>query len=245
MSFVRRLEEISNNAWPALQTVQYDGWILRFADGVTKRSNSVNLLYPSSLDPEEKISYCEGLYHSHKIPPCFKITSIADPADIDERLANRGYRIHSVISFQELDISNLPDVPLSNIVIETELNPGWIDDFIRMNGFDLHRKPAYISIMNQLRTPKCLISIARDNKAIGVGLGVVEGQYIGLFDIVVDEVYRHTGLGYLIVENIMRWGRSRGARNAYLQVLADNLPAIRLYEKMGFRESYRYWYRMK
>ena len=120
-----------------------------------------------------------------------------------------------------------------------------MDDFIRMNEFDPTRKSTYIAIMKQLFLPKCLISLSRNQKTIGVGLGVVEGRFIGLFDIVVDKAYRNTGLGYLIVENIMRWGRKQGASMAYLQVLTDNSPAIRLYEKMGFKEAYRYWYRMK
>ena len=242
---LRRFEEISNNAWPALQTIQYDGWILRFANGVTKRSNSVNLLYPSTLDPEEKIDYCERLYLSHNISPCFKITSIADPEDIDRRLAKRGYFIHSNISFQVLNISKTSDEPINDILIESELNPRWIDDFIRMNEFERKRKSTYIEIMQQLHTSKCLISLARDHQVIGVGLGVIEDSFVGLFDIVVDKAYRHTGLGYLIVENILRWGRNKGAQTAYLQVLSDNIPAIGLYGKMGFKEKYQYWYRMK
>ena len=94
-NMICRFEELSNNAWPALQTIQYDGWILRFANGVTKRSNSVNLLYPSTLDPEEKISFCEHQYVVAGIAPCFKITSISEPSDVDARLAGRGYKIHS------------------------------------------------------------------------------------------------------------------------------------------------------
>ena len=78
-----------------------------------------------------------------------------------------------------------------------------------------------------------------------MGLGVVEGRFIGLFDLVVDKAYRHTGLGYLIVENLLRWGRKKGALTAYLQVLTDNTPALKLYEKMGFTEQYQYWYRMQ
>jgi len=242
---VRRFEELSNNAWPALQTIQYDGWIIRFAKGVTKRSNSVNLLYPSTINPDTKIGYCEELFESQKITPCFKITECSDPSGMDSRLAKRGYFVHSTISFQTIDISNSPSEPLSDINIEGELNPRWMDDFIRMNEFDPARKPTYIEIMNQLRLPKCLISLSRDEKTIGVGLGVAEGGFVGLFDIVVDKTYRNTGLGYLIVDNILRWGRKHGAQTAYLQVVTDNTPAIRLYEKMGFTEAYQYSYRMK
>jgi len=242
---VRRFEELSNNAWPALHTIQYDGWILRFANGVTKRANSVSLLYPSTLDLEEKISFCEDLYQSQNITPCFKITASTEPAGMDDRLAFREYFVHSKISFQVLDISHIAAEPINDIRIETELNPRWMDHFIRMNEFEPARKSTYIGIMNQLFLPKCLVSLARGHETIGVGLGVLEGSFIGLFDIVVAKSYRNTGLGYLIVENILRWGRKYGANTAYLQVLTDNTPALGLYEKMGFKEAYQYWYRMR
>jgi hypothetical protein len=33
---IQEIEEISLNAWPSLQQILYDGWILRFANGYTK-----------------------------------------------------------------------------------------------------------------------------------------------------------------------------------------------------------------
>ena len=242
---ITRFEEISNNAWPAIQTIQYDGWILRFANGVTKRSNSVSILYPSALPPDEKINFCEKLYLSQGITPCFKVTAIPESDGIDEILEEQGYYIHSVISFMVKDIAGIPAEPTGEIRMADTMDDRWIDDFIRMNRFDPARKSTYVAIMDHLALPKCLVSVIRDGKTVGVGLGVAEGEYIGLFDLVVDSAWRRSGLGALIVENLLRWGKRQGATTAYLQVLSDNDPAIRLYENMGFLEAYRYWYRMK
>ena len=55
---IHLMEELSYNAWASLQNLYYDGWILRFADGYTRRANSVNPIYPSTHDLNEKIAYC-------------------------------------------------------------------------------------------------------------------------------------------------------------------------------------------
>jgi hypothetical protein len=52
------IEELSMNAWPSIQTVLLDGWILRMSNGYTKRANSVNPLYS---EPVAKVGYfCTG-----------------------------------------------------------------------------------------------------------------------------------------------------------------------------------------
>ncbi len=242
---ILRFEEISNNAWPALQTMQYDGWILRFANGVTKRSNSVNPLYPSTLDIDQKIEYCENIFRQKQIPLTFKITSASEPGDIDQQLEKRGYYIHCHISFQVRELPATAVTREEDVQMAYTLDERWMDDFIRMNGFDQARKPTYLQIMEQIITPKCLVSIKEKDKTIGVGLGVLDGRFLGLFDLVVDPEFRNQGLGARLVNSLLNWGQSQGAGTAYLQVLTDNLPAISLYHKLGFRERYRYWYRMK
>jgi ribosomal protein S18 acetylase RimI-like enzyme len=36
-----------------------------------------------------------------------------------------------------------------------------------------------------------------------------------------------------------------GADKAYLQVMQSNVAAMQLYEGLGFRAAYSYWYRVK
>jgi ribosomal protein S18 acetylase RimI-like enzyme len=46
-----------------------------------------------------------------------------------------------------------------------------------------------------------------------------------------------------VLLSALRWAYSRGGRVAWLQVEADNAPALRLYSSLGFGELYRYHYR--
>ena len=47
------------------------------------------------------------------------------------------------------------------------------------------------------------------------------------------------------MQALLAWGQRHGAYTAYLQVMCNNEPALRLYEKLGFQEKYQYWYRIK
>jgi N-acetylglutamate synthase len=242
---IREIEEISMNAWPALQTMHYDGWVLRFAHGVTKRSNSVNPIYASKIDADYKINYCENLYRSQNLPPCFKITEIVEPSGLDQKLEAHGYKHIFDISVQLAEINHTGFVLDKNIQIADIADDTWLDNYIRMNEVNPAQKPVLKSIIDQIMVPRGLFTLLVNDIAVGCGLGVTENKHIGLFDIVIDKAYRNQGLGQKLIEGILAWGRSKGAEYGYLQVLVDNAPAVRLYSKAGFREEYKYWYRMK
>jgi len=242
---ILKLEEIALNAWPALETIQIDGWVIRYANGVTKRSNSVNPIYASSQNIDEKIDFCEKFYLSKGIPVCFKITEIAQPSGLDEMLDKRGYAHKFDVLIQTMDISMLTGEMDKNIQLLEETDDLWLDHYIKMNDSKPSDKPVYKQIIDNIQFPKCLFMLSLNEVVIGCGLGVVEDKFIGLFDIVVDPQYRNQGFGKLLVENILKWGKNKGAETAWLQVLADNAPALLLYEKVGLQEAYRYWYRIK
>lgn len=59
------IEELSLNHWQSLSTLLYDGWVLRFADGYTKRANSINPIHYSTCNLTIKIKECENIYSAH------------------------------------------------------------------------------------------------------------------------------------------------------------------------------------
>ena len=87
----RALEEAAARAWPPHETLARDGWVLRFSGGGSQRANSVLTLAWEGGDAEAAIDAAERDYRARGQKPIFQIVDISLPADLDARLAARGY----------------------------------------------------------------------------------------------------------------------------------------------------------
>lgn len=242
---IRLFEELSFNAWPALQTIHYDGWILRLANGYTKRANSVNPIYTSHEEVQRKIVTCEGIYRKRGQSTVFKMTDAAHPDDLDALLDAQGYRREAPTSVQTLDLSDVHEPASSATSIDADLSDTWLEAFCRLNTID----PRHVSTMRQMLDnivpARCFATLHHENEVAAVGMAVFERGFVGLYDIVTAPQLRQQGFGTQLVLHLLKWGKSKGAVTAYLQVVVENLPALNLYCKLGFCEAYRYWYRIK
>ena len=242
---IRSMEERSLNAWPALQTLIYDGWVLRFAQGYTRRANSVNPLYPSTQDVNEKIRACEQMYSGKGLSTIFKMTSQSNPAQLDALLAGQGYQTDAHTSVQLVDLENCTAAASSKIDLASELPDAWLLAYDRMSNVGAESRSTHAHILRSILPEKRFASINLDGRLIACGLGVCQDGWIGLYDIVTDPDFRRQGYGRLLIEGLLAWAKSRGAQRGYLQVMLNNPPALALYAKLGYREAYRYWYRIK
>lgn len=242
---IRTLEELSMNAWPALETMLYGGWVLRFANGYTRRANSINPIYPSTRGIEEKIAACEEIYHTRNFRVVYKMTRAVFPENLDDILNARGYVAEAQTSVQVLDMRAIAPPTNREVLMRDSLTQDWVDDYCRLNVVAQQHKATMTQMLAKIAPTRCFIALRGQEQVIAVGLGVAENGFVGLFDLVTDEKYRQRGLGTQLILNLLDWGAQQGARRAYLQVMLNNAPALRLYEKLGFKKVYQYWYRVK
>jgi len=241
---IQEIEEISLNAWPSLQQILYDGWILRFANGYTKRANSVNPVYTSHKNVYEKIERCKQIYIDKNLSPVFRITPLAHPEHLDEILANAGFEKKDVSSVQVMDLISLQAEVTGDIRFWSEFSHDWLDSFVHLDGVTLS-KESLTAILRNIASKKCFAVLLKDNQVVSCGLGVLENQYIGLFEVITAKTERRKGFGKELILNILNWAKQNGAQKAYLQVVMNNKPALNLYSKLGFQEVYQYFYRIK
>jgi len=242
---ITTIEELSLNAWAPRQTMLYDGWVIRLANGYTKRANSVNPLYPSNIDIDEKLKFCESLYREKNLPVVFKLTPTVYPHDLDNGLDKKGYQKDSPTSVQtaDLEVSDLQVAATAEL--QESLSNEWLGNFCAMGAMSESHRETLREILLNIVPRRCFVSLTSKGRVVACGLGVLQSGYIGLFDIATDPNFRRRGYGQEVVTSILAWGKEHGAKMAYLQVMLNNPPALHLYAKLGFREQYQYWYRIK
>ncbi|RJX38239.1 GNAT family N-acetyltransferase [Paenibacillus pinisoli] len=242
----RRIEELSLNGWPALQTILQDGWLLRFTEGYTKRSNSVQPIYGFSGDLDRQIGRCEELYRAQGQPVVFKITPFAEPGTLDARLEELGYeRIdHTLVKTASID--ELPEPRYGEgFHWSAELTDEWLEAIVRLQGLSDRARDTTRRMLAGQPLRRAFGLFKRGDVPVAAGMVVLEEGYAGLYDIVTDASERGRGYGEALTLGLLGWAGEHGARMAYLLVVKSNAAANRLYDKFGFMTQYEYWYRVK
>ena len=127
MENIKKIEDMSLNAWPSHKMELYDGWILRFSYFYTHRTNSVEQFGNSMLPWREKVAYCENVYKRLGSPAIFKISPVVSP-DFDYTLENRGYEIQHTTEVMTMALSDAHiDTHYQDVMLTDEIPDIWIN----------------------------------------------------------------------------------------------------------------------
>jgi GNAT superfamily N-acetyltransferase len=242
-SLVFALESRLVNAWPAFETQLCDGWLLRLANGYSKRANSATPIITGAGVDDATVDHLIKQFLAHKVRPTFRLTGLESP-EVDAQLAARGFDSiepsFGMISDMELGGWEVD----ASVTLEETVSKRWVRETASSYGGDKADDSILIEIVSRIRQPHMFASLDLDGTNVAWGLGVAERGYLGLYDIVVSPELRGLGLGRQIVTSLMAWGRTEGATAAYLQVREENEVARALYASLGFRDAYRYTHRV-
>ncbi|MBD3235976.1 MAG: GNAT family N-acetyltransferase [Candidatus Eisenbacteria bacterium] len=240
----RRIEEAALRAWPAAVQILLDGWVVRISEGYTGRANSVTPLYAAQMPPDSKIEPCERLYAEHGLPCRFRMTTAVPDPHLDALLARRGYARVAPTAVLTREVTERDAVPNDPGEIRERSLVDWLDLFSRLKQAPPLDHARHGRILAAVPGAMRLVVRSGAGRDVACGMAVLGEALLGLFDLVTDPAHRRRGHARALAADLLAWGARRGARLAYLQVMRDNAPALRLYEKLGFREAYGYWYRV-
>lgn len=216
---IRNLEHAAALGWPGVEHQWLDGWLLRFGHGVTRRSNSAVPLRYSSFS---EIVAAADWYAARGVPA---LVSVPDrlfrlpagvPVDAETVVMATGVE---AAASTEFTLTARPD-------------DGWLA---------LYRREVPVDV---------LTAVVDGEVAFGELAGAAVGRvavteapdgtrWAGLSAVHVSEENRRKGLARRLCAGLLGWAHERGATRAYVQVLAENDAARRLYESMGFLVHHR------
>lgn len=238
-----RVEKLLLRSWPSAEMVEYDGWILRASGGYTKRANSVNPHFGSSLPLQEKLDHCEGFFAARGLPSIFRLTPISQPTGLDGFLEQRGYTTLDPTFVMTGPVRHLP--ASGTRAVRSAPAEAWHAAFGSLRALPPERREHHRWIVDHADGESLFALIEQDGRPTACGLGVLVEDALGLFDLLTAEVHRRQGLGTSVLGHVLEWASTRGARTAYLQVHSQNDAAVALYRRLGFEVAYPYWYRIE
>lgn len=217
---IRNLEHAAALAWPGVEQEWHQGWLLRFGHGSTRRANSA---VPLDVSTGADIPTLIARYEAHGLNPL-----LAAP--------DRLFRIPRGVATDAETLVMTGDVTggASSDAVSLASQPD--DEWLRLYQRDV---PADV-----------LTAVVEGEVAFAVTAGAAVARaavtkapdgtrWVGLAAVHVVESARRRGLARDLCSALLAWGEAQGATRAYVQVLADNPAATRLYESMGFSVHHR------
>lgn len=233
------LEDVSARAWPALHTGRIGGWRLNASTGHTGRANTCWALEAPDRALDHAFEAAEAWYAGHGLPPKFKtVDGATAPGELPALLAARGYAPNTETCVMTGPTGGTND----DVTLMTEPDEGFLAVMFEALYRDAADARERIETLRRIPQPMIFARINLDGEPAAIGACAVDSGWGGVSVMRTSPRHRRLGLATKIVSALLGAAKEAGATRSYLQVEAANVTAIGLYEKLGFREAYRYRY---
>jgi len=238
---------LANASWPAVHAEPLGDWLLRASGGFSARANSVMAVGDPGVPFADALARVGAFYAGHGLPAWAQVVvGSGTAADVEATgwgtarpgEADSLFQLASVAqatrAIRPLLPGTAPPVRVTPTVTEA-----WLAHDQRALA---HREDAVAVLEGPAEVGFVTVgdgeaALARGRVACGD-----DRDWAGITDVWVDPDHRRRGLGLVVVAALLEWAAERGAGTAYLQVRADNPPALALYARLGFATHHAYRY---
>ena len=239
LQLAHQIEPLAQAAWPARESIMLNGWLLRFSDGHSSRSNSVStLMFDGVL--EASIDEVQTAYRRRNLVPQFQISPASAPDGLEAALVARGYRHKPAAVVMIADAQSIANSPR-----EAKIGATADSDFIRLT-LEASHSPEdgreRLDTLARIAFPTAYISVPSQGQSVACGASVVTGLWAGIYVMRTSSSHRRQGNGSHVLRVIAHWALRQGPARLYLQVDETNVAARALYAAAGFRDGYRYFH---
>jgi hypothetical protein len=214
-SQIRALEHAAALAWPGVEQLWLDGWLLRAGHGVTSRANSAVPLDVSATSAA--IPALVDWYTRRGLTPRLAI------ADRLLRVPGVGEQANAVLV---RDVSTAG--PAASVRLSARPDDAWLRLYSREVPIDVLTAVVdgelAFGMHSELAVARASVTDAPDGS-----------RWVGLSALRVAD----QGAGRALCEALLAWGAARGATRGYVRVLDDDHAAAGLADSLGFALHHR------
>jgi ribosomal protein S18 acetylase RimI-like enzyme len=188
---------------------------------------------------DEAFAAAEAWYAGHGLPPKFKtVDGATAPGDMPTLLTARGYAPNTETCVMVGPVGGVND----GVTLLTAPDEGFLAVMFEALYRDAADARERIETLARIAPPMVYARLDVDGEPAAIGACAVGDGWGGISVMRTSPKHRRKGLAAHIVAALLGAAEEAGATRSYLQVEAANVTAIALYEKLGFREAYRYRY---
>lgn len=258
------IERLAARAWPAGEVEDVEGWLLRRTDGVDRRRCNSLLPPPDTAHAIRSLELALATAEELDFTQTIQVSPAEAHLRLDEALEDRGMAFGGATLVLAGPLGGTPSPPADisvrvhdgapspgplasapAIAVELgDLTTDWVSAWAAVSGIAGTGETSAL-VLSQLGA-RARFATAVDtatSEPLGVCIGVAEFGWLGLFSLHVTPSARRRGIATHLVDTLSSWSTSIGATSTYLQVEADNEPALSFYASRGFHITHSYHYR--
>ncbi|SDK93201.1 GNAT family N-acetyltransferase [Streptomyces indicus] len=235
------LARVAARSWQPVESGTLGGWELRFADGFTRRANSVLALGDPGMPLDEALPRVRQWYAERGLHADIQTATGAEGTQelLCAALEEHGWAPHTPAQVWTGALAPVGDLDAdaSRVHLARSCDEEWLSRYQRFG----QGSPAVLKVLHN-GPSVWFASVPAEGGGAPAAIGrcVVDGRWAGFMAVEVDPAYRRQGLATAVMTALARQALDEGASAAWLQVESGNTAALAMYERMGFAPHHHY-----
>jgi GNAT superfamily N-acetyltransferase len=244
---VRGLQERTARAFPARRVEDAEGWWLRHGAGCAWwTATALPHGDAGAGELARRVAGAEEFYARYGEVARIQISPGVCPDGLDAYLDGRGYRRRGLISLRvgvTARVRERAPVGVARVRLHERPAREWFEVWNAVHGHGGESRAEW-DMLGRVERPSAYACALIGDDVVAVGRAVADAGWAGVFGMATLPGARGKGAGRDVLAALAHWAGAQAAGHMYLQVVSENVAALRLYEGMGFTEICGYHYRV-
>ncbi|MFI6942157.1 GNAT family N-acetyltransferase [Streptomyces sp. NPDC050418] len=234
------LARVTSRGWQPVESEALGEWELRYADGFTRRANSVLALGDPGVPLDEALSVVRAWYAERGLHADIQTSTGAEGTHelLCAQLEERGWAQHTPAQVWIGALAPLDDADadVSAVHLSRTCDEDWMRRYQRFG----EGTPAVLKVLHNGPSVWFASVPSADGSPAAIGRCVIDGRWAGFMAVEVAPEHRRKGLATAVMTALARQALGEGASAGWLQVESGNEAAQAMYGRMGFAPHHHY-----